>query len=169
MTEEELAKLRLDFMFNKRVTALLAHVDALRRERDELQERLHGVIDGNKHGAISARIAIHRLLDGAEVEQHADYHVRIAALIADRDKTVAELRSALAHVDALGREKGELADLVKYMTPTEAMVERAAVAMYDHDEGRVRNWNACHEETRYHYRSLARRALTAALGGDREA
>jgi hypothetical protein len=30
MTDEELAKLRLDFMFNKRVTALLAHVDALR-------------------------------------------------------------------------------------------------------------------------------------------
>jgi hypothetical protein len=84
------------------IRALLAHVDALRRERDELQERLHGVIDGNKHCAISARIAIHRLLDGAEVEQHADYHVRIAALIADRDKTVAELRSALAHVDAFG-------------------------------------------------------------------
>jgi hypothetical protein len=83
------------------------------------------------------------------------------------DSILLRFRELLAHVDALGREKGELADLVKYMTPTEAMVERAAVGMYDHDEGRVRNWNACHEETRYHYRSLARRALTAALGGDR--
>ena len=95
------------------------------------------------------------------------------ALCTERAKTLlsiaAELRSALAHVDALGREKGELADLVKYMTPTEAMVERAAVAMWKHENPTWNcEWTDNPPHTQSRYLTLARRALTAALGGGRE-
>jgi hypothetical protein len=96
--------------------------------------------------------------EAASEREYAALRMTDDAFAKRDDRYQSARRALLAHVDAL-RGRVEVAD---------EMVERAAVGMYDHDEGRVRNWNACHEETRYHYRSLARRALTAALGGDRE-
>jgi hypothetical protein len=86
------------------------------------------------------------------------------------DSILLRFRDLLAHVDALGREKGELADLVKYMTPTEAMVERAARVFYEISFGPHYPWDGNHhtQPTKGDYRDFARRALTAALGGDRE-
>jgi hypothetical protein len=83
------------------------------------------------------------------------------------DSILLRFRELLAHVDALGREKGELADLVKYMTPTEAMVERAAVELAAVDYEKP--WHELSELTQHNYRITATTALTAALSCPAEA
>jgi hypothetical protein len=74
------------------------------------------------------------------------------------EKAVIDL---LAHVDALGRERAPKAPAV-----TDAMVERAARAMYE-GAGWSSRWGDLPVQELY--RISARRALTAALGGDRGA
>ena len=75
--------------------------------------------------------------------------------------------AAVQRLHALGETSVPLLAVAEGHGVTEEMIDRAAVAIYDHDRvsDMARTWDQTNETTRDYYRSVGRRILTFALGG----
>jgi hypothetical protein len=87
-----------------------------------------------------------------------------ATLTRERDEARKERENVSSQLwDCMNEREGLRAKLDEARVVTDAMVERAAKAMWEGADGLLGMWSKASEQSREHYHDLARRALTAAL------